>query len=366
MKNQTIWIFILAVVVVAGGAYWYNTQNTSRPVPTAATEQPVQQQTTGTKPQAVVQPSSQTTQTPSAPSASIDASSLISTVATPTLTGTVSGTLAICVEIGKDSMPKNAGDAQGIKIIPNSVFQSCGPHDSNFSIANGRWSMGTAVNVSNIFSNGTYTVGVYDDTPGGNFGNLLTSGTLIVTIPASSLNTYSSSQYGFTVQYPGGIQINTSAGSQQSYTANINNGTQVAVIGPIEKSFTANEPGWGTNGVVTSTGKVTVSVSTNSTDVAHCMTAPSAVEIGPSNITTKNMNGVNFLSYDVRDPAAGLLELNHTYTTLRNGICYSIDANISGAESGHMNASDGAANDSVLSQLTAKLDSISQSFKFTN
>ena len=137
------------------------------------------------------------------------------------------------------------------------------------------------------------------------------------------------------------------------------------MLGPIEKSFTATEPGWGNNGVVTSNGKVVVSVSTDATDVRNCMTAPAAVEIGPTNVSTKNISGVNFLSYDVDQPAAGLLGLDHTYTTLHNGICYSIDSSISGAESGHMNAVDGAANDQVLTQLQTELDSIATSIRFT-
>jgi len=338
MKSQKIWVFILPVVLIAGGAYWYGTQNTSLSEPIATTEQPTQEQTTGTKPKATVPLSSQTTQTSLTPSATIDASSLTSAVATPTLAGTVSGTSAICIEIGKEPMPKNAGDAQGIKILPSSVFQSCGPHDSNFLIANGRWFMGTAVNVPNIFVNGAYTVGVYDDTPGSDFGNLLTSGTLTVAIPVPSINTYSSSQYGFTIQYPSNIQPSASGSTF---------------------SFAITVPS-------TYEGPETVSVSVQSTN-ASCLSAPSSYgDNGATDNGYVTINGIQFKSYSRASAATGSYINDTTYAAVHNNLCYTIEDHLQSYSGGYFGGGQAEATQSQsdLTFLKAAAASAVQSFRF--
>jgi hypothetical protein len=182
---------------------------------------------------------------------------------------------------------------------------------------------------------------------------------------ASSLQTYTNSQYGFSVQYPSSIAINTTPTQEQSFITNLDAGTQVAEFGPIQGSFTATESGWGTNGVVTTDGRLIVGVSTNAADVAHCMIAPQGTEEGATDVATVNIQGTNFLSYEIDQPAAGSLGISYTDTTLHNGICYSITSIITGAESSHMNAADGAANTAVIQQLTAELNSIAQSFRFS-
>jgi hypothetical protein len=193
-------------------------------------------------------------------------------------------------------------------------------------------------------------------------------GTQTVTVGGAStgsLQTYTNSQYGFSLQYPSNVQLNTTPASLQSPAANINAGTRLAVFGPVQKSFTVTEPGWGTNGVVTIDGSVYAGVSSNTTDVANCMIAPSGPEIAAIDVTNETMNGIHFLSYTMAQPATGMEEDDGFYTTVHDDVCYSIFSSIDGIESGHLNTADAAANDSVTAQLQSELDSISQSFRFT-
>jgi hypothetical protein len=272
--------------------------------------------------------------------ATLDKSSLTSTTDSPTITGTLSGTAFICVEIGKDPMPQNVGDSEGIRIVPNSVFQSCGPHDSNFSIANGRWSMSTAVNVSDVFTNGTYTVGVYDDTPGNDFGNLLANGSLTITTPAPSVSTYSSSQYGFSVQYPSDVTPNTGGGN-----------ISAALMVPS-----------------TYEGPDTVSVTVRPAD-SSCLAAPAPYgDNGVTDNGTITINAVQFKSYMRASAATGSYIDDTAYAAVHGNLCFSIEDHLQRYSSGYFGGGQTEATQSQtdLASLKTMASSIIQSFRFTN
>lgn len=170
---------------------------------------------------------------------------------------------------------------------------------------------------------------------------------------------------GFKLEHPSDINVDITIKKQQSYTANIHNGSVVVVFGPIKKAFKATESGWGgDSGMISASGNITVSVSSDKEDVSKCMTAPEAGELSPEGIKNIKISGVDFLSYSIGDPAMGLFSSTKTYTTLHGGKCYSVEARVSGGASGHMNVTDAKANDAMFDELFSKLDTIVQSFEF--
>ncbi len=182
----------------------------------------------------------------------------------------------------------------------------------------------------------------------------------------STLLTYANSQFGFSMQYPSDANLDASKVAEKSFVANIQNGTVVATFGPLLGSFNATESGWGTNGVISANGTLTVSVSTDTKDVATCMTAPSGGEMDATSITVKNIQGIDYLSYEIDQPATAMEALYHTYTTLHKGVCFSINSTIQAGASGHMNAVDGAANNAIIAKLQSSVDAIAQTFQFAD
>jgi len=178
--------------------------------------------------------------------------------------------------------------------------------------------------------------------------------------------TYTNTQYRFSIQYPEGLQAHV-PGSTDQYGITINRAAWLVEIGQIKKQFTTSEYGWGNDGYTAAAqGKVIVGVSMDSNDVANCMSAPDIGNVMQSSITHKTINGTHFLSYEAGDPALGLYRLTQIYQTLHNGICFSILEQIDGGESSHMNKTDAVANDKMLSDILAQLDAIATSFKFTD
>jgi hypothetical protein len=116
----------------------------------------------------------------SSPSATIDQSSLNTGTASPTITGTASNTVAMCMWVYKSGVTPVQNTAN-LTSGANLAGQACTPaaydgQEAVMSISNGHWSISFP---QNYFQSGTYNVAIYNESQT-NFGNLLASGTLTV------------------------------------------------------------------------------------------------------------------------------------------------------------------------------------------
>ena len=155
----------------------------------------------------------------------------------------------------------------------------------------------------------------------------------------SAVQTYINSPYGFSVQYPNNFTPGTT-----SSVPWWDNQTQQPLLSLI-----------GSNDVE----RVNIGASANVTDVANCITG--------TNYTVVSINGVPFHMYTSTDPALGQEGFSYAYTALKNNICYRISMGFVGTEVSHLSSQ--AEKDAELAAEAAtfkKLDSVAQSFHFTN
>ncbi len=177
-----------------------------------------------------------------------------------------------------------------------------------------------------------------------------TAGTNPGTVSAAGLKTYTNTTYGFSVQYPSSLSVKTSGyGSLHPFMS-----APVAYI-------------WASDGLQTA-GYLTLNVSPQGLDVAHC-TQPGAVysqNSGTSmtSATTVQINSTSFSQADYSD-GGGVSGLRRDYSTLRNGICYTVE--ISSSPSACVNSGCTNRQWSLKTEtaLLKKLDTIARSFRFS-
>jgi hypothetical protein len=308
MKNLkdsvTLWVMIILVlVVVAGGTYWYLSQNspqTRTSATTVGTQQiPIQQgqNTVITTQQVPAQTAIQTK--PETLSASPISGMAPLKV---TFTGYTNYRTGYSLQYGDGS---------------ESDVSSCGetgPCSKSLPIE---------INQTHTYSSpGTYTatlssegypyrVTVTVDGPTTSSSN---------TTPAG-WNTYNNSQFGYTVAYPSGVTYSVD-NSGKSSTGSV----YFSVNGSNEFTVGVPEP-------------------LNNPNVAACMTSPkTAQRESLTNVGNVSINGVSF--YTFTDATNKVYEAEH------NGDCYSFEENVGNAQTPN-------------TQLAAELDAIVQSFQFT-
>lgn len=200
---------------------------------------------------------------------------------------------------------------------------------------------------------GSEKLGLEINGPGGN-GEGSCSVQITTASGASSLQTYTNSQYGLSIQYPSTL---TQAGyvSDPSWYDN-----HLQPTGSTLFSGGLSFPPDAGNGAVVG-GVFNIRVSSNSADTASCLTAPPSSETTTSHIGTTAINGVSFLSYERDDAFAGGSNTTNHYRTLHNGSCFDMYATITYA-GGAAGAQTAAANQA---QLQTTFNAMVQSFRFT-
>jgi hypothetical protein len=159
----------------------------------------------------------------------------------------------------------------------------------------------------------------------------------------SQTKTYTDTQFGFSFQYPAGLQMSSpeSDGSQILFN----------VVG--------------SHNLATST--VNISVSTPPQLVANCLIAPkSNSDLAVSDVSTTTINGVPFLSYrkTVRGPYVILSDMN--YLTIKNDECYTLNYVIVTTPNDKLSSSQAALTPSDQTAVENEVGQIIQSFQFTN
>ena len=155
----------------------------------------------------------------------------------------------------------------------------------------------------------------------------------------SSLQTYTNTQYGFSVQYPNSFTPGTTSSVPWWY-----NQTQQPLLSLVGADDAQ---------------RVNIGASANPTDVATCTTG--------TNYTIVTINGVPFHRYTSTDPALGQEGFSYVYTALKNATCYRISMGFVGTEVGYLSTQ--SEKDAELASEAAifkKLDSVAQTFRFTN
>lgn len=174
---------------------------------------------------------------------------------------------------------------------------------------------------------------------------------------SSALQTYSNSQYGFSLQYPGDLFLNTSNyGSTHPFT-----GLPIAYI--FVQNLTSN------NATAQTEGYVSVNVSTNASDVADCSISGAIANVydgapaftGSSNVS---INGSTFLRSD-RSDGGGVAGLERDYTTVHNGACYDLQVITFPSACVNSGCDDRQWSLQTETNLLNQLDPIAQSFRFT-
>lgn len=179
-----ILILVIGLAVIGGGAYYiahrndafYNDLHPLSEMPAAPTPNQTTTNRQATHPSPVPQ-------TSTSPTATIHQSSLAATSTNPTITGMVSGTTAISVVVFKGNITAPKASRSVMPSVWLSLpYVTGGGSDGRFpsiTISKGRWSYSTSGYYTGYdFSNGTYTVGVYDDE--NSTHNLLASGILTI------------------------------------------------------------------------------------------------------------------------------------------------------------------------------------------
>lgn len=178
------------------------------------------------------------------------------------------------------------------------------------------------------------------------------------TTQVSDLKTYANSTYGFSFNYPGTSYFGTSDyGSIKTFT-----NSPIAFVQLTDNSQTE--------------GYLTVSISSNSAEVAKC-TSPGAFvlinnnsdipaqyrEVLAGNAKNITINGVTFLQYDVTSHDS-IMGAERQYTAMHNGSC--VDIRLSTFPSACVNSGCDDRRWSVQTEtvLLNQLDIIAKTFKF--
>lgn len=197
------------VIIVGGVAYYFEQRHSPAQEPSSYAPLSSESQAQNTLTKATTNAASQqSTPQPSGPSATIDQSSLTS-VGTPKLSGTVTGTPHISVAIWPNNLSPSEMNSSNIKLLM--WVGSTDIRNPEVSIVDGRWS--TSIGNSEVAGlggpvpyvpNGTYTVSVSDLET----GKILTSGTLKITGPSIQVTQADASTVSFKyVDLPANSQV---------------------------------------------------------------------------------------------------------------------------------------------------------------
>jgi hypothetical protein len=246
---------------------------------------------------------------------------------------------------------------------PLAVTFNANPVPSGSSINFGD---GTIEQTNNLFGNGisnsagycgagpnffcsvphTYaSAGTYAATLKNSSGVVIGTQTIIVTgSSATSQQTYTNSQYGFSFQYPSNFAIQTN-------TALLQDG-----MGPDTTLAQVTYPSTSS----TDKGILEAVVDSYAPDVASCLVAPASTEVVTTNVGTKTFNGVSFFTYERDDAFAGGFDTTYVYKTVKNATCFQMSYTAI-----HSGGVTGTNEGQIQAQMKSSLDLIVQSFRFT-
>jgi hypothetical protein len=166
-----------------------------------------------------------------------------------------------------------------------------------------------------------------------------------------SLTTYTSTQYGFRFRYPADSTL--SSAEEPIYPKADDPWVQIASVA------------WQA-GDTRVHGSMTVDASAAETDVRTCLTIPSSTETTYSSLGTTTINGVPFSTYTYSVPATALYGEGTVYRTVHAGRCYQVTNDRNGAAAGHYEEPEASLIRAAYMAAKAKLDTIVQTFEFTN
>jgi len=251
------------------------------------------------------------------PSATIDKSSLTTTSSNPTITGTAKNTTSVTLSLSNNDLKCGAlGDYNMGISVP---------------VVNGKWSWKTNYNLAPCSD---YGVGVSVSSNDPLRPIFLDKGTLSVNSSASvfDMSTYNNSQYGFSIQYPSTVQTTNKATYSNPFTG-------------VSKE----------------------------TDIFQATYKGNTIDVFASNIVYKcsSTNSVGTVpDWRIFDPGwadAGLgQEIKITsYRTLHGNMCYMIIKTMTGVALNHLTGTELQQEQVARNQISAVLDSIVLSFRFT-
>lgn len=164
-------------------------------------------------------------------------------------------------------------------------------------------------------------------------GKVFATETITVTNPsASSLQTYTNSQYGYSFQYPNNMILDPSNWEDSD-----------AWTDRLCESTTSCSTYFG------------VKVSTDASDVGSCLAVPEGVTMyRSSSVKNVAINGATFLSYDTSGVWTGHTDASSEYKIVHNGACITIDSQ-------YEYLSQGSPDQTTETSIT----NIIQSFRFT-
>jgi hypothetical protein len=194
-------IVVVIIVAVVGGIYLILSSNKSKGIPIVPVDQP---------------------------SVTINQSSLATTSAFPTITGTATNTSSLSIDIN-GSFPNDGSDSRYMLAL----------YAGTVSVVNGTWSF--TPSQSNKAHGGPegLSVGTYTVTVGQTESSSLATGTLTVadttsTDPTVDWKTYTNAKYGFQFSYPSTfttLQEYPNNGQQECVPTEVSKGTSINAIG---------------------------------------------------------------------------------------------------------------------------------------
>lgn len=161
---------------------------------------------------------------------------------------------------------------------------------------------------------------------------------------STATKTYTNDTYGFSFQYPDGVQFDTTATNWSDLS-----GLSAEHILTLK-----------TNGPVT----ISISASADPGDVGRCMVVPQASEESVSKAGNVTINGLSFLKYSIGDAAMGHYTNQDVYDILHNNRCYRL---IMQTESTRTESdAEAQAQQSSIATAKALLQPVLDTFRFTS
>lgn len=159
-------------------------------------------------------------------------------------------------------------------------------------------------------------------------------------VPAAGTKTYANPAYGFRFEYPSSMNIETAV-SPGGFTAL----GAVGVVGAFIRIDTVAE-------------RFSVSVSKEPADVGTCTDSP-----GNKWVTT--VQGVPFVTYQVKESKEGQNITSTVYRIMRGPFCYELRDTVVSSVTAELTAHQNAQQNANITAAGALVESIVQSFRFT-
>jgi hypothetical protein len=186
--------------------------------------------------------------------------------------------------------------------------------------------------------------------------------------PTATIQTYTNTQYGFSIGYQAGVNVKdySVSGATPQFNPSVsfedyaNDASDATGMTDNIINIPIPAVGNSTNGSIS--GEVSVSMSTNPTGTADCMnTTPVQTDIGGlgTNEGTVSINGITFTHFNSSSVSGPMSENEDNYRVLQNGACWSINLITEG-----ILGSNGNIPSTYVSQIESQLNADLQTFEF--